>query len=208
MKSTWCIIVAAGSGSRFGGAKQFGEINGRRVIDLSIACFVNRVDGVVVVVDPKKLEGVELPVNHVVPGGATRSESVRNGLALVPETADFVLVHDAARPLVSGVVIDRVLSALDEGSAAVVPVVELRDSLRSVSGSSVDRSEFVCVQTPQGFDAKILRRAYLSGAEASDDATLVESLGCEVDHVDGDHNNIKVTYPVDLKVCEAIDEFE
>ena len=182
----WSIVVAAGSGRRFGGPKQLVELAGRRVVDRSVDAMARVSAGVVVVGAADQLEDLRSPlVSAVVAGGATRSASVRAGLAALPSTASHVLVHDAARPLVPPAVCDRVVAALADGADGVVPVVPVTDSLRTLDGAPVDRSGLVAVQTPQGFRVAALVEAHAGDADASDDATLVSDAGGEVRHVDG-----------------------
>ncbi len=139
----------------------------------------------------------------MVAGGATRSASVRAGLAVVPDVANVVLVHDGARPLASRDLFARVVAAVEAGADAVVPGVPVNDSLRRVDGA-VDREGMMAVQTPQGFPAATLRAAHAGGADASDDATLVEAYGGSVVVVDGEADNLKVTRPVDLLVARQV----
>ncbi len=196
----WSVVVAAGSGRRFGGLKQLADLGGDRVIDRSVAAVEAVSDGVVVVGDISGLDSAVV----VVPGGATRSDSVRRGLAAVGAEATHVLVHDAARPLVPSAVVKRVVAALRDGASAVVPVVPVVDSLRTVEGQPVDRKQFVAVQTPQGFELDVLRQAHASGIDASDDATLVDRFGGIVTHVPGDPLNMKITGPADMAVAETL----
>lgn len=200
----WAIVVAAGSSRRFGRSKQLELVAGRRVIDWSVAAMTAVAEGIVVVGPPFLGTADELGVDCRVDGGAERSDSVRSGLAAIPDRATHVLVHDAARPLVPPVVVRRVVEALSVGADAVVPVVPMVDSLRQVDGPAVDRTRFVAVQTPQGFRTRVLRRAHESGLQASDDATVVERLGIPVTQVEGDHDNIKITYPRDLATAEVL----
>lgn len=197
--SAWAVIVAAGSGDRFGGPKQYADLDGRRVLDWSLTIARDACDGVVVVVPPDRAGDAEPLADVVVPGGATRSESVRAGLAAVPADADVVLVHDAARPWAARDVWDRVLQGVAAGADAVVPAVPVTDTLRELGGGTVDRGRFVAVQTPQGFPADVLRRAHAGGAEATDDAALVEAIGGRVLLVDGDPANRKITARADLR---------
>ena len=143
-----------------------------------------------------------------VSGGATRSESVRNGLAEVPDDADVVVVHDAARPLATPALFSAVIEAVKSGADAAVPVVPVTDTVKRVEGDRVvetlDRAELVSVQTPQAFRADILRKAHASGGEATDDASLVEAIGGTVVVVPGERNNIKITTPDDLRIAEAL----
>ncbi len=207
--SLWGIVVAGGSGTRFGSLKQFESLRGERVLDLAVAALrsgSHTVEGVVVVVPASVLGTVDLPGDLAVAGGASRSDSVRAGLAALPAGADRVLVHDGARPLLTGDVVDRVVAGLD-AAPGVVPVVPVTDSLRRLDGGAVDRSAFVAVQTPQGFHRDVLERAHAdapAGHGATDDASLVDALGENVAHVDGDVSNIKITARVDVAIAEAL----
>jgi 2-C-methyl-D-erythritol 4-phosphate cytidylyltransferase len=200
----WAVVVAGGSGTRFGRPKQLEPLGGRRVIDWSIDAMRPHVAGVVVVGSAELGTASELAVTAVVPGGATRSESVRSGLGGLPPSATHVMVHDAARPLVADATVGAVAAALVDGAEAVVPVVPITDTVRSVDGGTVDRSRFVAAQTPQGFSVSVLRRAHGSGADGTDDAGLVEAAGVSVVHVPGSANNLKITFPHDLLVAEAL----
>lgn len=200
----WCIVVAAGAGRRFGGAKQFELLAGERVLDRSVAAARAACDGIVVVMPPDAT-GDDVPPGVVAaPGGPTRSASVRAGLAAVPRSAQVVLVHDAARPLASPELFERVVAAVRAGATAVVPAVEVVDSVRRVGGGPVDRTELRAVQTPQGFAAGALRAAHAGGGDATDDATLVEAAGHRVVLVPGERTNLKLTDPVDLDLAAAL----
>jgi 2-C-methyl-D-erythritol 4-phosphate cytidylyltransferase len=164
-------------------------------------------DGVVVVVSAKRrteVSGVLSAVGGVeaiVDGGATRSASVRCGLAAVPDDAGVVLVHDGARPLATPGLFRRVADAVLAGADAVVPGVPVTDSLRTAGGGVVARDGVIAVQTPQGFSADSLRAAHAGGGEASDDATLVEAAGGTVVVVEGEPANLKITRPADLDLA-------
>ncbi len=200
----WGVVVAGGTGTRFGGPKQLANLAGRRVVDRSIDALRDRVDGLIVVGSEDLGSSSSLVVDERVDGGPSRSGSVRNGLAALPETATHVLIHDAARPLVTDAVVARVIDALKSGSPAVVPVVPVTDTLRSVTGGTVDRSGLVAVQTPQGFDLSALQAAHDLQIEGTDDASVVEAVGVAVDHVAGAATNIKVTFPHDLALAEVL----
>ncbi|MFB0902652.1 MAG: 2-C-methyl-D-erythritol 4-phosphate cytidylyltransferase [Acidimicrobiales bacterium] len=208
--TTWTIVVAAGSGSRFGGdtPKQFLEIAGKRVVDWSVSAAASVSDGVVVVVP--KGSSVTVPAAGLrcqvvcVNGGDSRSESVRKGLAQVPDTAQVVLVHDAARPVASAALMATVVAAVRNGADAAIPVVGVVDTIRDLEGNIIDRSQLQAVQTPQGFSARALRDAHASGAHATDDATLVSAVGGLIVVVPGERWNIKVTEPDDLRVVAAL----
>lgn len=143
-----------------------------------------------------------------VAGGATRAESVRAGLAQVPDSAAAVLVHDAARPLLPEEVIERVLAPLAEGWDGAVPGLPVADTIKRVRGDEVvetlERDALVAVQTPQAFGTDLLRTA-LGGdvAGASDCASLVEAAGGRVKVVEGDPRLLKVTSPEDLALVES-----
>lgn len=200
----WGVVVAGGAGSRFGRRKQFEPMRGRRVIDWSIDALASTCAGLVVVVPADRADDGFDGATTVVAGGDDRAASVRAGLDRLPDEATHVLVHDGARPLVSKAVVQRVLDALADGAVGVVPVVGVSDSLRTIDSRPVDRSGFVAVQTPQGFEVATLRAAHAAGRPATDDATLLHELGLEVTHVEGDVTNIKITEPHDLTVAEAL----
>ncbi|MFJ9618225.1 2-C-methyl-D-erythritol 4-phosphate cytidylyltransferase [Streptomyces noursei] len=153
----------------------------------------------------------------VVPGGATRQESVRRGLAALPDGIDVVLVHDAARPLVPVETVDAVIAAVRDGAPAVVPALPLADTVKQVEPrpqgtpepvvGTPERSLLRAVQTPQGFDLPTLLAAHevvVEGEGATDDAGLVERLGKPVVLVPGHEEAFKVTRPLDLVLAEAV----
>lgn len=146
---------------------------------------------------------------RVVVGGATRAGSVRAGLAAVPEEAEVIIVHDAARPLATPALFAAVVAALDvDGVEGAIPVLPVTDTLkRAAAGtvqSTVDRQDLVSVQTPQAFVAATLRRAHRTADDATDDASLVEALGATVCTVAGEPYNLKLTRPEDLVLAEAL----
>jgi len=203
------IVVAGGSGLRFGQRKQFALLSGESVLDHTLATVRSVSHTTVVVVPGDAVASTQHQVGAhddvvVVAGGNTRAESVRAGLGAVDASSAVVLVHDAARPLASVDLFTRVIAAVIDGAVAVIPVVELSDSIRHVDGQPVDRSELRAVQTPQGFRPAELRAAHESGQDATDDATLVSALGHRVETVDGEPENTKLTVPIDLVIAEAI----
>jgi 2-C-methyl-D-erythritol 4-phosphate cytidylyltransferase len=220
----WAIVVAGGSGERLGAdrPKAFAAFAGRTLLSASLEVLDEHpgIDGVICVVPDGWEERTSLLVDDLcadkiaaaVPGGASRAESVRNGLAEVPDAAAFVLVHDAARPLVSIALVDRVLLGLAAGHDGVVPALPLVDTVKRVANGAVvetlDRSSLVAVQTPQGFPADVLRRALAAAgdelASATDCSSLVERAGGRVVCVDGDPRNLKVTTRADLRRCEEL----
>jgi 2-C-methyl-D-erythritol 4-phosphate cytidylyltransferase len=203
----WAVIVAAGWGERFGGPKQFAELGGARLVDHAVATAAATCDAVVLVVpDASDWQGAE--VDALVTGGATRAESVRAGLGVVSLGAEIVVVHDAARPLATAALFEAVVAAVRDGADGAVPGLAVTDTLKRVDDvrvtSTVDRVGLVAVQTPQAFRAHALRAAHASGADATDDAALVEELGGSVVVVPGDPRNLKITGPADLMIAAAL----
>lgn len=201
----WGIVVAAGSGQRFGRPKQFVVLGGKRVLDWSIDAASSVCREVVVVVPPGYLDDAGV---RAVEGGATRSGSVRAGLRQVPADADIIVIHDAARPLAAPSLFRAVVEAVDRGADAAIPGLAVRDTIKQVAGeqvvATVDRTGLVAVQTPQAFRAAVLRAAHEGDPEATDDAALVEAAGGKVVVVAGDAANLKLTEPEDLVVAEAL----
>lgn len=180
---------------------------------------VQRVSNLIVVVGAGEVETVEkilrgvenLKPLRVTVGGSERQYSIANGLKLLPDDAEIVLVHDAARPLVSTKTIDAVIDAAEEfgGAIAAVPA---KDTIKIVDAAGFvkntpPRKNLVVVQTPQGFRREILLRAYAQAAVekflGTDDASLVERIGAPVKIVAGGYDNIKVTTPEDIHVAET-----
>jgi 2-C-methyl-D-erythritol 4-phosphate cytidylyltransferase len=223
--STAAIIPAAGLGLRLGGEapKAFREVGGesllvhavrglRAAAAADLACFVIAVppgteDVVFKVLEPY----VGAARLHCVSGGSERTDSVRAALELVPvDGIDCILVHDAARPFVPAAVIERVVDAVRAGAPAVIPVVPVTDTIKRVDPAgkvldTPDRAALVAVQTPQGFEPSLLRRAHaLAAAGVTDDAMLAERLGVTVQTVEGSEDAFKITRPRDLILAESI----
>jgi 2-C-methyl-D-erythritol 4-phosphate cytidylyltransferase len=210
------VVVAGGTGSRFGSQKQFLLLDGKPVVAWSVDAARTVADGIVVVVPERSGPSAapapsahDLGVDVVVTGGPTRSHSVRAGIAAVPAEASVILVHDAARPLASAALFASVVEALGEdGVDGIIPTVPVNDTLkRTADGqvrSTVDRAGIVSVQTPQAFEAAALRAAHADGGEATDDAGLLEALGATVHTVPGEPRNFKLTHPDDLVMAEAL----
>jgi len=162
-------------------------------------------DGVVLVVPRDRVDQPEAGADRVVAGGATRSASVRAGLAAVPEDCDIVVVHDAARPLASLALFESVVGTVLAGADGAIPGIAVTDTIKRLDGYEVvdtlERDDLVAVQTPQAFRADVLRRAHEGEPDATDDATLVEDVGGIVLVVDGEATNLKITGPVDLAIA-------
>ncbi len=212
MAPVWSIVVAGGSGRRFGRMKQFSVLGGRPVLEWAVEACRPGSAGVVLVLpatagaEPADPHGADA----VVSGGATRADSVRCGLAAVPAEAEVIVVHDAARPLASPALFAAVIQAVTDGGAdGAVPGVPPSDTIKAVDESgrvtdTLDRTRLVAVQTPQAFRAAVLRRAHAEAAPAgvTDDAMLVEAVGGSVQVVPGETGNLKITDPDDLGAAE------
>jgi 2-C-methyl-D-erythritol 4-phosphate cytidylyltransferase len=198
--TTSAIVVAGGSGTRFGGAKHKKELDGVELWRLSVIAFqAVGIENVVLVGD----------VPGGVPGGSRRRDSVAAGLAMLPDDADWVLIHDAARPLVTPELIQRVVARASVGDVdGVIPAIPVTDTLKRVQEESIlatlDRDGLVAVQTPQAFRVPVLKAAHSSDAtDATDDAALVERAGGTVVTVMGDPMNFKITMPEDLAIARS-----
>lgn len=221
---TIAIIVAGGSGTRFGAEvpKQFLVLGGEPILMRTIEAFEKAlvdVDHEIVVTLPVVQFGLwnelcerydfNLP-HRVVAGGETRWHSVKNALESIDDSActDVIAVHDGVRPLASIDLIERVLDVARRDGAAI-PVVMLNDSVRQVVGETshaLDRSSLRAVQTPQAFGARVLLDAYSQPFEPTftDDASVVERNGHKVTLVEGDPKNLKITRPMDLTLAEYL----
>jgi 2-C-methyl-D-erythritol 4-phosphate cytidylyltransferase/2-C-methyl-D-erythritol 2,4-cyclodiphosphate synthase len=202
------LLVAAGSGSRFGGPepKQFTRLGGKPVIRWAAEALLPAVDLLQVVGEAEPVADAlaGLKVLPTVPGGATRQESVRAGLeALAQHAPDVVLVHDAARPLIPAGTIDDLLAALRDGLLGAIPAVPVADTLKRAAGGAIEatvpRQNLFRAQTPQAFDFATLLALHRAAElfEATDDAWLLERAGHAVKLVAGHEENIKLTYPAD-----------
>jgi 2-C-methyl-D-erythritol 4-phosphate cytidylyltransferase len=198
--------------------KQFLKLDGKPLLLHSIAAFVEFDPSVkIILVLPadqfKQWENIVFEFQLATPvqitaGGETRFESVKNGLALIPEEDAYVAIHDAVRPLVSKKTIAAAFKSAEHYGNGV-PAIQLSDSIRQlVDGKSVavDRSRFCLIQTPQIFSVPLLKRAYQQEYKYTftDDASVVESLGEQIRLVDGNEDNFKLTTPADLVLAEAI----
>jgi 2-C-methyl-D-erythritol 4-phosphate cytidylyltransferase len=222
VSGVWAVLVAAGRGERFGGdrPKAFAKLRGRVMLAESLER-LERSDWIeaIVIVAPEEWEEPSIllaeelsagKVSSCVPGGATRADSVRAGVAEVPDDVPVILVHDAARPLLPEAVIERVITALGDGWDGAVPALPVADTIKRAGEDgavleTLDRSGLVAVQTPQAFASAALRSA-LGGdiAGVTDCAGLVEAAGGRVRIVEGDPRLLKVTTPADLALVETL----
>lgn len=218
MAGTAAVVPAAGSGKRLaaGIPKAFFQLAGQTLVERAVVGLRKSgvVDRIIVAVPPDRTDKAKLILGGettVVAGGANRVESV--GLALqAVDDSEFVLVHDAARALTPPALIIRVVEALRAGHQAVVPVLPVPDTIKAVDGNGVvlgtpERAGLRAVQTPQGFATELLLRAYQgadAGVEFTDDASMVEHFGAQVQVVDGDPLAFKITTGLDLLLAQAI----
>jgi 2-C-methyl-D-erythritol 4-phosphate cytidylyltransferase len=208
--TVWAVIVAAGDGRRFGRQKQFASLGGKLVVEWSAAAARPSVDGLVLVVPADRIADISVHAGAelVVAGGASRSESVRAGLAVVPDDAEVILVHDAARPFASPALFRAMVAAIRAGHAGAVPGVPVLDTIKQVENgvvtTTLERDELIAVQTPQAFRAEALRVAHASEAEATDDAALLEKAGYPVVVIEGELSNRKLTDAGDLDLFERL----
>lgn len=211
------IIVAAGSGSRFGAAlpKQYCLMNGRPVLMHTIENMrVALPDSHVVLVLNKDFvdywaelcEQYSFESPRVVVGGDSRWQSVKNAIDTIPDDAEVITVHDGARPIVDRMMVERLIAALNDAPGAI-PVVSVTDSLRQLNEQGsvpVDRALYKAVQTPQVFQAEKLIEAYSLPFTPTftDDASVMAAMGYEVALVEGDTYNIKITNPLDIEIAQ------
>jgi 2-C-methyl-D-erythritol 4-phosphate cytidylyltransferase len=212
------VVPAAGSGERLGAGvpKAFYQLEGSTLVERAIEGLLDSgvVDAVVVAVPPSLTDEAKLILGDkatVVAGGSDRTESVSLALAALVGNPAFVLVHDAARALTPPELIVRVVDALRAGHGAVVPAVPLSDTIKAVDANGMvlgtpERAGLRAVQTPQGFATDLLLRAYQRAgtADFTDDASLVEQVGGQVQVVDGDPLAFKITTQLDLLLARAI----
>ena len=221
--TTVAVVPAAGSGQRLaaGVPKAFFHLDGRTLVERAVSCLLESgvVDRVVVAVPADRTGQAKLILGReatIVAGGANRGESVGRALAAVAdaEQPSFVLVHDAARPLAPPGLVVRVVEALRAGHSAVVPALPLSDTVKTVDANGVvlgtpERAGLRAVQTPQGFATELLLRAYqrageVTGVDFTDDASMVEHIGGQVQVVDGDPLAFKITTRWDILLAQAI----
>ncbi|WP_096290332.1 2-C-methyl-D-erythritol 4-phosphate cytidylyltransferase [Mycobacterium ahvazicum] len=212
------VVPAAGLGERLraGIPKAFCELAGRTLLEWAVTGLLNSgvVSHVVAAVPADRVDQAQHVLGSratVVAGGAGRTESVNLALSALPGEPDYVLVQDAARALTPPELVVRVVDALRAGHGAVVPALPLHDTIKAVDANGVvlgtpERAGLRAVQTPQGFATDLLLRAYQLAADAAftDDASMVEYVGGQVQVVDGDPLAFKITTPLDLLLAQAI----
>jgi 2-C-methyl-D-erythritol 4-phosphate cytidylyltransferase len=203
----WAVVLAAGTGARFGARKQFETIAGCSLVDHAVTAAAICCDAVVVVLPPGHMWSGP-PVERSVTGGETRAASVRRGLAAVPVEADVIAIHDAAHPLAPPSLFRSVIAAVRAGAAAAVPVLPVAETIAPVDlnrlGDPIPREGLGLVQMPHAFRAEVLREAHATEPETIDEAWLLRSLGVAVATVPGDPTNIHVTTPAGLHLARRL----
>ena len=214
--STWCILLSGGNGLRMGtqSNKTLISLLGEPALCRALRTLRRHADGIILVIRPQDedeirtaLNDAQLTVDGVAYGGADRQESVRNGLSLLPEDCDIVLVHDGARPLVDDQTIENVLSSVRKYGSGVA-ATPVTDTIKRVGADDIvadtpPRGQLRAVQTPQGFSRALLCRAHAEIAQrCTDDAALVEQLGVPVHLCPGSPRNLKLTTPEDIALAE------
>ena len=226
-RRVYAVILASGKGERMncGFPKQFAEIKGKTIIERSIEAFEKNenVDEIIVVSEPSTIEKIKEivqrngyeKVTKIVPGGVVRAESSSIGVGEVAEDDAKVLIHDAARPLVTQRIINDCVTALDSCDAVHTAIKATDTIIEAENGTmkaATERSRMMQVQTPQGFRAGIIKKAHSLAkkegfAGATDDCGIVFRYGLtEIRIVNGDRTNIKITYPEDIAVAEMFVE--
>ncbi|MBI3676165.1 MAG: bifunctional 2-C-methyl-D-erythritol 4-phosphate cytidylyltransferase/2-C-methyl-D-erythritol 2,4-cyclodiphosphate synthase [Proteobacteria bacterium] len=214
------LIVAAGRGERMGGSvpKQYRELMGKSVLRRAVEVFTSRSDiavsQVVIASSDRELYAEAVKGLKVLPalgGGGTRQHSVMHGLeALSAHKPDFVLIHDAARPLTSQSLVDRVVAALESGADAAIPLLPVSDTLKRNASlgrwETISRENTWRAQTPQGFRFNAIWQAHreYNGRVVTDDMALAELAGLTITPVDGEETNMKITSPSDLETAQSL----
>ena len=217
------IVVAAGKGTRMGSdlPKQYMSIAGKTILDTTLYKFEksNEIDEIILVVNKEELDFVQSEISefydkitHVIPGGATRTESVFEGIKAVRNDCSVVLIHDGVRPFVSY----NLISTCVENAyihKACIPVVDVVDTIKEVTENgfvekTLDRSKLKSVQTPQAFDYETIKECYINALTENksftDDASIAEYYGYKVKIIEGLPRNIKITTPLDLRIAEIL----
>ena len=207
MNATCAIVLAAGRGERFGRAKQFERLGGRRLVDHAVAAAQDACDDVVIVLPPGRTwDGAA--VWATVEGGLSRAASVRAGLAAVAEHHDVVVVTDAAHPVAAPSLFERVIAAVRAGAPAAIAGVQPDDVIKQVADTIVvatlPKANSIVAQVPQAFRVDVLRLAHAEGGEAAEDSAMVEALGLDVTVVAGDPANVHVTDALSLAFAEVV----
>jgi 2-C-methyl-D-erythritol 4-phosphate cytidylyltransferase len=222
MDSVWAIVLAGGGGNRFGGLKQFAELGGQTLLDRVVQLSGKCCDGVVVVLPAAQAEDerYDQPGQIIATGGATRAESVRSGLAALPPDVGIVVITDAAHPLATAVLYERVIAAVRAGADGALPGLPLADAIKrlepvgeagseadtllGVAGATTAAGGNVSAQMPMAFRLAALRGAHARIGDAVEDSAMVSADGGRVVVVPGEPTNVHVTTPAELAVAVAL----
>ena len=221
MESVWAIVLAGGGGNRFGGLKQFAELGGQTLLDRVVQLAGKCCDGVVVVLPAAQAEDgqYDQPGRIIATGGATRAESVRSGLAALPPHAEIVVITDAAHPLASATLYERVIAAVRAGADGALPGLPLADAIKrlepvgdlgpqptllGVAGATTAAGGNVSAQMPMAFQLTALRDAHTRIGDAVEDSAMVSAAGGRVVVVPGEPTNVHVTTPAELAIAVAL----
>ena len=216
-RPVWGVVLAGGGGNRFGGLKQFAQLGGQTLLHRVVDLVADRCDGVIVVLPA----GHDWPLrDHVATttGGATRAESVRAGLAALPVDAAIVVITDAAHPLATVQLYDRVIAAVHAGADGALPGLPLADAIKrlepldsdtgvellGVAGATTPAGGSVSAQMPMAFDLAALLSAHEQIGDAVEDSAMVTANGGQVVIVPGEPTNVHVTTPAELAVAQAL----
>lgn len=219
----YAIILASGSGTRFGGdtPKQFYKLGTKTILEHTTDCFETSeyIDEIIIVTNTENIKKVKellgnkcKKVHKIIAGGATRKESSYNGVYSIDDTEANILIHDGARPFVSGKIIEECIIALNNGTKALTTAIPSSDTIIEVQDNRIisvpKRKTLKRVQTPQGFKLSIIKKAH---ELSKDDNSFTDDCGmvlkhnlCEISVIDGDINNIKITYQQDTHFAEEI----
>jgi len=219
--SVWAIVLAGGGGNRFGGLKQFAQLDGQTLLERVVHLAAKCCDGVVVVLPAAQAQDARYDKAGQITaiGGATRAESVRSGLAALPAEADTVVITDAAHPLASAVLYERVIQAVQAGADGALPGLPLADAIKrlepvdqlteggpllGLAGATTAAGGNVSAQMPMAFRLAALRSAHARIGDAVEDSAMVTADGGRVVVVPGEPTNVHVTTPAELAIAQAL----
>lgn len=223
MDSVWAIVLAGGGGNRFGGLKQFAELGGQTLLERVVRLAGKCCDGVVVVLPAAQAQDERYagPGQITAIGGATRAESVRSGLAALPADVEAVVITDAAHPLASIALYERVIAAVKDGADGALPGLPLADAIKrlkpddvtpppgagtllGLAGATTPAGGSVSAQMPMAFRLDALRGAHARIGDAVEDSAMVTADGGRVVIVPGEPTNVHVTTPAELAIAVAL----
>ena len=210
MTCVWAIVLAGGGGNRFGGLKQFAELDGQTLLERVVQLAGKCGDGVVVVLPVAQADDQRYQqADRIAIGGATRAESVRSGLAALPPEAEIVVITDAAHPLASIRLYEQVIAAVAGGADGALPGLPLTDAIKRLApdgtvGATTAAGGQVSAQMPMAFRLSALRSAHERITDAVEDSAMVTANGGQVVIVPGEPTNVHVTTPAELAIAVAL----